>query len=598
METYGAWGGGAAGATIAAALNYFAAAQCLLREPWPPQANLENGTVFDFIVVGGGTAGAALASRLSELRDHTVLLLEAGGDPPLESIIPGFRDAMKQSAVDWNFTTTNDNFSSQALRDGSQRQPRGKMLGGSGSINDMIYSRGFPADYDEWAAELGEDWNWKNVLKKFKRTEHLTDERIINNPYLTQFHGFGGEIEVAGFNESTRATDEFLAAFKEMGFSIVPDMTNPYEIGAGRFSHTIREGRRESSVTALLNSAANRDNLYVLKKSFVSKILIEQNKAYGVQVLQDNKTLNFYATRDIIVSAGTFNTAKLLLLSGVGPKEHLKEMGVDVVADLPVGDNLHDHIMVLNFISAEEGTCQKNENEHYLDIIEYLYDRRGFFQKTSDLAAYVSYNSSTPNVPDFAFYPTCMGKNNDFYEACTNILGFKSYICERITSANIVKEILIVAVVNLKPQSRGRVRLKSRDPLDSPLIFSGTFSDEKDLMHYPAAIRTARAIANSTYFRKKKAEVIDLELEECKGNDGDDMLRCWAKSMATSAWHAVGTAALGSVLDSKLRVRGVRNLRVADASVMPTIIRGNTNAPVIMIAEMAAEFIKESLHLL
>ncbi|CAK1546891.1 unnamed protein product [Leptosia nina] len=554
-----------------------------------------NATAFDYIVIGGGTAGATIAARLSELRDYTILLVEAGGDPPTESIIPGFHDAMKTSSVDWNFITTSDNFSSQALLNGSQRQPRGKMLGGSGSINDMIYSRGFPADYEEWATVLGEDWSWSNVLEYFKKTEHLTDERFVNDAHLTRLHGFGGEIEVAGISESPRATDKFLDAFKELGFKLVKDMTNPDSIGAGRFSHTIRDGKRDSSATALLNKAKDRDNLYVLKNALVAKILIEQKKAYGIAVSIENKTYHYYAKREVVLSAGTFNSAKLLLLSGIGPKEHLREMHIDVVANLPVGYNLHDHVMVLNFLAAEEGTCHSEENERYLDIVQYLYDRRGFFRRTSDLAAYISYNRSTPNVPDFALYPTCMGKNSGFYDSCINMLGFKPYICEKVSAANREHEILVVPAVNLKPLSRGRVLLQSTDPLRPPLIYSGTFSDETDLLHYPAALRTARSVADTAYFRSKKARVIDLDIEECKGLRGVEMLRCTAICMATSAWHAVGTVAMGTVLDAKLRVRGIRGLRVADASVIPKVVRGNTNAPVVMIAEKAADFIKRSL---
>ncbi|XP_045497792.1 glucose dehydrogenase [FAD, quinone]-like [Colias croceus] len=588
-------GSGAVGATITATLQFFAASQCLLQDSWPEHANLENGTSFDFIVVGGGTAGAVVAARLSELRDYTVLLIEAGGDPPPESVIPGFRNSMKNSKVDWNFTTTNDNYSSQALQHGRQRQPRGKMLGGSGSINDMIYARGFPIDYDEWATTLGDEWSWNNVLEYFKKTEYLTDERIINDPLLTELHGFTGEIEVTGSLESTRTTDKLLEAFDEMGFNIVKDMTNPYVIGAGRFSHTIRSGKRESSVTALLNKASKRDNLYILKEAVVTKILVEKNKAYGVKVLMDDDVFYFYGSKDIVISAGTFNTAKLLLLSGIGPREHLEEMNIEVHADLPVGENLHDHVMVLTFLEADEGTCTVDEKENYFEMIKYLYDKSGFYVRSSDLAAYISYNSSMKNVPDFGLYPTCMGINEGFYDPCVKTLGFKPYICEKVAAVNQEKEIFIFPVVNLKPKSRGKVLLKSTDELVAPLIYSGVFSNQEDLVHYPEAMRTAWSIVNTTYFSEKNAQVIDLNVKECRGLSGDELLTCIARSMATSAWHAVGTASMGTVLDSKLRVKGIRGLRVADASVMPNVIRGNTNAPVVMIAEKAADFIKEGL---
>ncbi|XP_069358657.1 ecdysone oxidase-like [Maniola hyperantus] len=593
--TCGGGAGGAAGTSIAAALQFFAASQCLLQEPWPPQANVKNGSAFDFIVVGAGTAGATLAARLSELPHHTVLLLEAGGNPPLESIIPGFKGVLKGSVYDWNFTTTNDYYSSQALQDGSQKQPRGKMLGGSGSLNDMIYARGFPADYDEWASKAGAHWNWSNVLKYFKKTEHLTDERITRFPELAKYHGFDGEIEVTGKSESTFTTDRFLDGFDEMGFDIVPDMTNPNVIGAGRFSHTIREGKRHSSLTALLNKASKKDNVFVLKDAFVTKILVEDNVARGVQVLLNEDEFHFYAKKEVIVSAGTFNTAKLLLLSGIGPKKHLKEVGVKLVKDLPVGENLHDHVMVLTYLAAENGTCYVDEGTRHFNTIRYLYDRTGTLAASSDLGVYISFNRLTRNVPDFAIYPTCMPLNTNFSAACSNVLGFKNDICEKINTVNKNYEILSLAVVKLKPKSRGKVILKSTNPLDAPLIYSGTFSDGSDLVNYPDALRVAHSLVNTTYFRSKHAFVLDFELEQCKGLRDRNKKKCIAKATALSAWHAVGTAAMGTVVDSKLRVKGVSGLRVADASIMPKIIRGNTNAPVVMIAEKAADFIKDSL---
>ncbi|XP_053607565.1 ecdysone oxidase-like isoform X2 [Plodia interpunctella] len=584
--------GGAVTSTLTAAIQFFAASQCVLTGPWPQHGTPANESRFDFIVVGAGSAGAALAARLADT-DAAVLLLEAGGDPPQEAIIPGFRDSLKGGKYDWNFTTEDDKFSSQALKGGRQRQPRGRMLGGSGSMNDMIYARGFPADYHEWAEIAGDDWDWDKVLEYFKKTEHLTDEAIVYNPHLMKYHGRGGEIEVAGLNASTFETDRFLDAFRELGFNMVDDMTNPEVIGAGRFSHTIRNGQRDSSLTALLNK--DKPNLFVFKNAFATQVLIENSTAYGVKVVSGDVDFQFYAKKEVIVSAGTFNTAKLLMLSGIGSKEHLEGFGIKVESDLPVGNNLHDHVMVLTFLAADNGTCFTDQASLYMDMIRYLYDKTGSFSYSNSMGAYVSLNGD-PSVPDFAIYPVCIPMGNSYYQqGCSEILGFQDAICTTLSEKNKEYELLSLAVVLLKPKSRGAVRLRSTDPSDSPLIYSGTFNNPDDLADFPEVIELVHSIVNTSYFKRMNAHVVDFDISICSGLEGREKQACRARAMATSAWHAVGTAALGGVVDPQLRVFGVSGLRVADASVMPKVPRGNTNAPAIMIAEKAADFIKQDL---
>lgn len=504
---------------------------------------------------------------------------------------------LKGSRYDWNFQTVNDSYSSQALIGGSQKQPRGKMLGGTGSLNDMVYARGFPADYEEWAAILADDtWNWTNVLEYFKKSEHLTDERILKEPALLVNHGFDGPIEVSGLTESPFDIDRFLDAFEELGFKIVKDMTSTDEIGAGRFSHTIKQGRRASSLTGMLNEAATRGNLHILKNATVTSVLIANSTAYGVRALINNKELHFYANKEVILSAGTFNTPKILMLSGIGPKEHLQNFNIKVVQDLPgVGDNLHDHVMVLHFLAADNGTCYTDEATGYMDVIRYLHDRSGPLALANSMGAYLSLNRSRPNVPDFAFYPSCMPVNVEFRDQCVSVLGLNEDICSKLGALNEERELIVVAAVLLKPKSRGKVRLRSADPLVYPLIYSGTFENPEDLEGFPEAERWVRAFANTSYFRSKRARFVELDVAGCGGRAGAGRARCWARATALPAWHAAGAAAAGStgsVLDARLRVRRVARLRVADASAMPALVRANTNAPVVMIAQQAATFIQ------
>ncbi|KOB65457.1 Ecdysone oxidase, partial [Operophtera brumata] len=568
------------GATIAAALQFFAASQCLLQEPWPHHAEIANGSSFDFIIVGAGTAGSTLAARLAELKNISVLL------------IPAFHNVLIGSPYDWNFTTMDDGQSSQGLSGGSQRQPRGKMLGGSGSINNMIYARGFPADYDEWADIAGPDWSWENVLPYFKKTEQMTDQQIVNNEELMKYHGRDGEIEVSGLNNTSEEIERYLEAFREIGFNIVDDMTNPHTIGAGKFSHTIRDGTRDSSLTALLNKS-KRDNIFVLKNTVVTKILLEHTTAVGVKVLTAEYELHFYADKEVIVSAGTFNTPKLLMLSGIGPKEHLNNLGIGVVKDLPaVGGNLHDHVMFLNYIAAENSTCNTSEATQHMDMIKYLYDRSGSLANADSMGALLALKGSTSNTPDFAFYPTCTPQRFQFYEGCVSVIGLDSEICAQLDAENQNNALHSIAVVLLKPKSRGKVRLRSTDPLDDPLIYSGTFDNPDDLDDFPEAVDVINSLAETGYF-KNSAHVVDIKIDICDGLKESEEVKCKARAMATSAWHAVGTASMGQVVDGELRVFGIQGLRVVDASVMAKVTRGNTNAPVVMIAEKAADLIKE-----
>lgn len=498
------------------------------------------------------------------------------------------------SPFDWNFTTVSDGTTGQALAGGRQLQPRGKMLGGSGSINNMIYARGFPADYDDWAATAGPEWTWDNVLPFFKKTEDMTDQNIIYNEDLMKYHGRDGEIEVSGLKTASKEIEGFLEAFREIGFKIVNDMTNPHEIGAGKFSHTVRDGKRHSSLTALLNKARG-NNLFVLKNTFVTKILFVNDRAIGVRVMSGDDELDFYVKKEVVISAGTFNTPKLLMLSGIGPKEHLDSLSIDVVKDLPaVGGNLHDHVMFLNYFVAEKGICFESQASHQLEVIKYLYDRSGSLANADSMGALLALNGSEANIPDFAFYPTCTQLGSQFFEGCMSVIGFDRDICAQLDTQNQEHELLSIAVVLLKPKSRGKVRLRSTDPQDEPLIYSGTFENVVDLDGFPEAVDVVHRLAETEYFKQKSAKIVDVKIEGCVGLDGSEEVKCKARAMATSAWHAVGTSAMGAVVDRELRVRGVKALRVVDASVMPQVTRGNTNAPVVMIAEKAAAFIKKA----
>ncbi|CAG9786428.1 unnamed protein product [Diatraea saccharalis] len=594
-------GGSTVANAVSAALHFFAVAQCMMREPWPEQPKIMNESHFDIIVVGGGSAGSLIASRLAELGDVTVLLVEAGPDPPPESMVPAYKDFMKTGAYNWNFTSTTNSESSKALEGGIQRQPQGRMLGGSGSANDMVYTRGFPHDFHTWADIAGPTWDWDAVLPSFKKTEHLTDPTILNDPVLMAYHSVEGEITVSGSKQTSKDVDTFLNAFNELGFPIVEDMTYPGRFGAGRFLHTIRDGRRDSTATAFISRAGfeNRGNLFVLRNSVVTQILIDSNKtAYGVKVTRDEESFIYYADFEVVLSAGVFNTPKLLMLSGIGPRNHLEEMGIDVVHETPVGESLHDQTMVLIYLTADVDLCTLPKAERHIEMIKYLYNQTGALSSSDSMGLYMSTDkNSDVTAPDFAIYPVCIPKNVGFRNACPSILNFQKHICDKLGAINEEKELLSFAVVKLNPVSKGNVKLASNDPKDNPSIYSGTFSDPRDYEGYPEAMRTVYSLVNTTVMKQIGARVVDYDLPDCNGLEveDDNYFKCIAQNVGMSAWRAGGSVSMGAVLTPRLKMKGMHKLRVADASAMPATVRGNVEAPVIMIAERAVSYINEEV---
>ncbi|KAJ8717001.1 hypothetical protein PYW08_005400 [Mythimna loreyi] len=313
---------------------------------WVQQAQVHDGSSFDFIVCGAGSAGSVIANRLTEIEDASVLLIEAGGDPPVESVVPACMDYMKNTSVDWNYRTEDDGYSQQTHKNHGVEMTRGKMLGGSSSINYMFYTRGNPNDYDGWANITGDQtWNWENTLPYFKKSERLV-EPILLEYDAGRYHGTDGYLGTTRYyNEEVL---KYFEAFKELGHEIVMDTNGGTPLGYTECMFTIADHLRQSTAQSFLSPIKNRRNLFVLKNTLVSKILFDDDKnAIGVEViLANNKTASYKARKEVIVSAGTINTPQLLMLSGVGPKEHLLSHNITVISDLPVGQALQDHVVL------------------------------------------------------------------------------------------------------------------------------------------------------------------------------------------------------------------------------------------------------------
>ena len=530
----------------------------------------------DYVIVGAGSAGAALAARLSEDPSVTVLLLEAGPvDEALELHVPAAFSKLFRGAYDWNYDTV-----PQASLEGRTIYwPRGKTLGGSSSLNAMMWVRGFAADYDEWASVAGTTWSWQALAPYFLRVEDTADAA---DPSL----GTGGPQAVEQQRDPRPHTAAFLAAARELGHAVT---TANLPTGQG-FSETMvsqRRGARASTADAYLRPARRRANLRVVTEALVRRVTFADRagdpRAAGVYVDIAGVTRHARARREVILCGGAINTPQLLMLSGVGPAEHLRAHGIDVVADSPdVGENLQDHLVAGLAPAASGGTLYGAEKP--AELARYLTRRRGML--TSNVAE--AYGFVRTPVADEVDTPADLPDIEIIFAAAP-------YVGEGLVP--LPAEGLTVGAILLRPRSRGTIRLASADPADAAVIDPGylTDADGIDARTMLAGLAECErliatdalgAVTTGGWVQPVGGEAMTPE------ERAEVSLRRYSHTL----YHPVGTARMGedaaSVVDPQLRVRGVSGLRVADASVMPTVIRGHTNAPAIVIGERAADLIR------
>ena len=527
---------------------------------------------FDYIIVGAGSAGCVLANRLSKNPNTSVLLLEAGGpDSKLEIGIPGGYGKLHRTEVDWSFSTEPQPF----VNNRRIYLPRGKVLGGSSSTNAMAYVRGNRADFDEWASLGNPGWSYEDVLPFFKKSEH-------NQDLINAFHGQEGPLHV-GYARSFRTpfASAFVAGCQEVGIPRNEDYNGESQEGCGFFQFTIKDGKRHSTAAAFLKPASSRKNLEVSTHSLVSRILIEKDRAIGVELVRAKGSLEkVFAKKEVILCAGAFQSPQLLMLSGIGEPEELKSAGIEVKLALPgVGKNLQDHLFfpVSALAKVNEGFNHHLSTLNQVkDLIGYLLTHRGALT-CSPLEAVAFYHSQGNKGVDFQlhFSPIHVG---DRYE--TDMYDLNTY--PKTDGFTILPSLL-------KPKSVGYVGLKSADFRESPLIQPNFLSAEEDLQTLIEGAKKALEILRSEAFGPYRKH-IHFPREE-----SEDALADHIRKSVETIYHPVGTCKMGNdvdaVVDSKLQVRGIAGLRVADASIMPTIVSGNTNAAVIMIGEKAADLI-------
>ncbi len=527
--------------------------------------------MYDYIIVGAGSAGCVLASRLTENPDSRVLLLEAGPpDTAAEIHIPAAVNLLFKSAYDWNYqTTVQDRAEGRSIY-----WPRGRVIGGSSSINAMIYIRGNRHDYDSWREDYGcEGWGYTDLFPYFLRAES-------NSRGASAYHGASGPLSVQDLKAKSSLTGDFVAAAQAAGQPANADFNGPSQDGVGYYQVTQKAGRRWSAADAYLHPAAGRANLTIQPDALVTGVIIEDGKATGVRYLRRGVEEVARAEAEVILSGGAINSPQLLMLSGVGPADHLLEHGIAVQADSPgVGGNLSDHPVVTAMWSVPRSrslwekqgprNLARWQLMHTGPLTTNIAEAGGFFRSDPALLA-----------PDIQWHalpvPFLNGGLGDPASRALSVL---------------------IALVSVG--SRGKIRLRSADPRHKPSIDPSYLSDLADLDPLVKGIGMARQIAAARPLsRRVKAEL-------APGDDvrSDADLREWIRGDLSTLYHPVGTCAMGgdsrlaasklhSVLDTELRVRGIEGLRVVDASVMPTVPRGNTNAPVIAIAERAADLIQ------
>ncbi len=529
-----------------------------------------NDSEFDFVIVGAGTAGCALAARLAEEPGTRVCVLEAGGedDHPFIRTPALVGAAIATKRLNWGFTTT-----PQAHLDGRRIPvPRGRVLGGSGSINGMVYSRGHPRDYGDWVDAGASGWSYAEVLPYYTRSENNEDY-----PPSVQ-HGRGGPMNVSTPGPPNPLNRSFIESAMALGFPECADLTGPNPEGVKRRQGTIRDGRRESTARAFLAAARRKANLSVITHALATRVVIENGRATGVAYTRGQVAAQVRATRDVILTAGALQSPQLLMLSGVGDARELQALGIAALHDLPgVGRNLHDHLACPVVMQTRDttsyGLSWRALPRGIYNVAQYLFARRGPF--ASNVFESVGFLRTTEGLdrPDvqFVFQPAARPKPPIPLPVGH---GFA------------------ISPVSLYPRSRGRVSLASADPHAAPLIDPGLLSVAADIEPLIRAIRLSRRILGGSAFCRYSA----TETLPGPAVTSDADIAAFIRATAYTVHHPVGTCRIGSdsyaVVDPDLRVRGMAGLRVADASVMPSIVGGNTNAVVVMIAEKAADLIR------
>ncbi|WP_067520081.1 GMC family oxidoreductase [Endozoicomonas ascidiicola] len=564
---------------------------------------------FDYIIVGAGSAGSVIARRLAQHKDFKILLLEAGKQPPFRSWIPAAAATLQKTDHDWGYQTEPQTHSHFGFKQQRSFWPRGKMLGGSSGLNYMLYVRGHRADFDRWSQCNGcEDWAYGNVLQWFLTSEKNQDELLANSP----FHNTSGEMTVSLPGQHKPIPEAFIKACQEASYLHLPDYNGALmNNGCGLAQAHINNGWRESTKSAFLDKAVLSPHVKLITNAYAKQIIFSSDdlenkrpRAKGVIYSRENIQSKVYARNEVIVSAGAIESPKLLMLSGIGPSDHLKAMGIPVVKDLPVGNNLQDHLMVPIPYSVNQPTLSERD-DNWLSIFNFLIGSDKHLQTNLAEAIGFFHTAEKPpeSAPDiYAFMVATSGTSKDFINFNTDPekLPLLKGISKAEQKQGILRNYVYLLPSLAHPKSRGTLRLNPANPEGKPLIDPNYLSNPNDLECLLKGVRIIETIAETQAWRSidGKPEVSQVS-SVCKQHvsGSDDFWRCFIQHFAMTSYHPAGTCAMGSEDESttvvlpNLKVKGIEGLRVVDASIMPYITSGSIQAPVIMIAEFGAHLI-------